>query len=80
MLKYKNNVLLKLKEKGFNTNRIRQEKIFTQAQLQNIRDDHLLTHDAFSKLCRLLECQPGDLLEWVPDESGDEKGGGGETG
>jgi len=20
-------------------------------------------------MCRVLECQPGDLLEWVPDES-----------
>lgn len=69
MLKYKKNVFLMLKEKGFNTNRIRQEKIFTQAQLQNIRDDHLLTHDAFDKLCRLLECQPGDILEWIPDPS-----------
>lgn len=74
MLKYKNNVLFRLKEKGFNTNRIRQEKIFTQAQLQNIRDDHLLTHDALDKLCRLLECQPGDLLEWVPDQVENQKG------
>lgn len=23
------------------------------------------------KLCRLLECQPGDILEWVPDEEGE---------
>lgn len=21
-------------------------------------------------MCRVLECQPGDLLEWVPDEEG----------
>lgn len=21
-------------------------------------------------ICRVLECQPGDILEWVPDESG----------
>lgn len=67
MLKYKIDVLKVLKNKGYNTNHIRKNKIFTEAQLQNIRNDHLLTHDAFDKLCRLLECQPGDLLEWVPD-------------
>ncbi len=24
--------------------------------------------DTLSKICRALDCQPGDLLEWVPDE------------
>ena len=28
----------------------------------------LTTLDA---MCRVLECQPGDLLEWVPDDEGD---------
>ena len=22
-------------------------------------------------MCRVLDCQPGDLLEWVPDEEGE---------
>lgn len=67
MLKYKIDVLKALKDNGFSTYRIRNEKIFNQTQLQDIRKNHLLTHDALDKLCRLLECQPGDLLEWVPD-------------
>ena len=71
MLKYKIDVLKVLKNKGYNTNYIRINKIFNQSQLQCIRNDHLLTHDALDKLCRLLECQPGDLLEWVPDEGGE---------
>lgn len=75
MLKYKDNVIKSLKEKGYNTNFIRQNKIFTEAQLQNIRSNHLLTHNALDKLCRLLECQPGDLLEWQPDPPGDGHGG-----
>lgn len=24
--------------------------------------------DTLSKICRALDCQPGDLLEWVQDE------------
>ncbi|MCK6094973.1 helix-turn-helix transcriptional regulator [Micrococcus sp. EYE_162] len=31
----------------------------------------LATLDA---MCRVLECQPGDLLEWVPDEDHDDDG------
>lgn len=71
LLKYKIDVLLALKNKGYSTYKIRNEKIFNQTQLQDIRKDHLLTHGALDKLCRLLECQPGDILEWVPDEEGE---------
>ena len=24
--------------------------------------------DALSKICRLLDCQPGDIMEYVPDK------------
>ena len=70
MLRYKINVIAALKEAGYSTYRIRNEKILTEAQLQHIRRNHLLTHDALDKLCRLLDCQPGDLLEYVSDKEG----------
>lgn len=68
MLKYKINVISALKDAGYSTYKIRNEKIFTEAQLQHLREDHLLTHDALDKLCRLLNCQPGDLLEYIPNK------------
>ena len=68
MLRYKIDVLAALRQAGYSTYKIRNEKIFTEAQLQNIRNDHLLTHDTLDRLCRLLNCQPGDLLEYVPEE------------
>ncbi len=67
MLKYKIDVLAALRQAGYSTYKIRKEKIFTEAQLQNIRNDHLLTHDALDKLCRILNCQPGDILEFIPE-------------
>ena len=67
MIKYKIDVLLALKEKGYNTNRIRKEKIFNESQLQQIRQNKLLTQDTLNKVCILLDCQPGDLLEFVAD-------------
>lgn len=67
MIKYKINLLLALKDKGYNTNKIRKEKIFTEAQLQQMRDNKLLTQKALNKVCFLLNCQPGDFLEYVPD-------------
>lgn len=67
MLKYKIDVISRLKDKGYSTYFIRKNKIMTEGQLQQIRDNKLLSHTAFDGLCKLLDCQPGDLLEYVPD-------------
>lgn len=67
MIRYKINLLLALKNAGYNTNKIRKEKVFTEAQLQQMRDNNLLTQKALNKLCSILNCQPGDILEYVPD-------------
>lgn len=56
-----------LKNAGYNTNKIRKEKIFTEAQLQQMRDNKLLTQKALNKVCFLLDCQPGDIIEYIPD-------------
>ncbi len=69
MIRYKINLLLALKNVGYNTNKIRKEKIFTEAQLQQMRDNKLLTQKTLNKVCVLLGCQPGDILEYVPDEN-----------
>jgi putative transcriptional regulator len=31
-----------------------------------------LKFETLNKLCRILDCQPGDLLEYLPDETEDE--------
>lgn len=67
MIIYKINVLQALKSLGYSTYKIRKEKIFTEAQLQSIRENKLLTQDALNKLCTLLNCQPGDILKYIPD-------------
>lgn len=67
MIKYKIDVLLALRQIGYSTYKIKKDKVFNQSQLQQIRDNKLLTQDALNKLCRLLDCQPGDILEYVPD-------------
>lgn len=68
LIRYKINVLLALKNIGYNTNKIRKEKIFTESQLQQMREHKLLTQKALNKVCYLLDCQPGDILEYIPDE------------
>lgn len=68
MIKYKKDIIFALKEKGYSTYKIKQQKIFNQSQLQQLRDNKLLTQDALNKLCYILNCQSRDILEFVPDE------------
>ena len=64
-MKFKIDVLATLKEKGYNTNRIRTEKLLSQSTLQKFRNNEGVSWENIETLCRLLECQPGDLLEYT---------------
>lgn len=74
MIRYKLDVLAELKRKGYNTTRIRRERIFGEATLTRIRRGLPPDGDTLGKLCELLRVQPGKLLEWLPDpvEEGNE--------
>jgi len=64
-MKFKIDVLAALKEKGYNTNRIRTEKLLSQSTLQKFRNNEGVSWENIETLCKLLECQPGDLLEYT---------------
>lgn len=63
---YKIDVLKALKEKGYTQFRIREEKLIGQSYLQQIRKGEIVSKSCLETLCEILECQPGDLLEYVP--------------
>lgn len=71
-LQYKVNVLTELKNKGYNTNRIRTEALLSQSTLQKLREGKGVSWDNIEILCRLIGCQPGELIEYLPD-TGDTK-------
>ena len=67
--------LLKLlDEKGYTSYRIRKEKILGQATLTAIKNGTGgLDHRSIARLCQVLQCQPGEIMEYVPDaEAGQE--------
>lgn len=63
MFIYKINILDALKEKGYNTNRLRKEKLLGENAIQSIRNNKIVGISALEKICGLLNCQPGDLIE-----------------
>ena len=71
---YKVDVIAVLKEAGYNTNRIRKEKIMGEAMLQKIRSGQIVSWATLETICSLLECQPGDLIEYVKEDGVQERG------
>ena len=65
---YKINVLEALKEAGYSTYRLRAGKHFSESTIQKFRKSIPVSWENLETLCRLLNCQPGDILEYVDDE------------
>lgn len=71
-LKYKVDILSALKSAGYTSYRIRQEGILSQSTLQKLRQGIGVSWENIETICRLLQCQPGDIIEYVADnESGE---------
>lgn len=68
-VKYKIDILAALKKAGYNSTRIRNEKIMGQATLTQLRRGELVSWKNIETICRLLECQPGDILEYEEDKT-----------
>ena len=61
-LRYKIDVLGALKSAGYSSYRLRKEKLLSESTLQKLREG--VSTDVIEQLCRLLNCQPGDILEF----------------
>lgn len=72
-LQYKVDVMALLKAKGYSSTKIREEKLIGQSYLQQIRHGELVSWKTIETLCRLLECQPGDLIEYTTETSSAEE-------
>ena len=66
-IQYKIKVVSALKDAGYSTYRLRKEKLLGESTIQKFRDNELVSWENISTVCRLLNCQPGDLMEYVPD-------------
>lgn len=62
------NKMLKLfQESGITSYTMRKEKIIGQATWKKIQEGGNIDTKSLGALCGFLDCQPGDLLEYVKD-------------
>ncbi len=67
MIKYDKLINL-FKEHGINGYTIKKNKIIGQATFKKILEGGHVDTRTIDHLCAYLNCQPGDIMEYVPDE------------
>ena len=73
-IEYKIDILEALKAAGYSTYRLRKDKLLGEATIQRIRKGEPVSWENIATLCTLLNCQPGDLLRYVPTDAPDAAG------
>ena len=63
-LKYKIDVLEALKEKGYSSYILRKEKLLSESTIQKLRNGEGVAWDNLDTLCKLLDCDISDILEY----------------
>ena len=71
MIRTKGDVLERLRAAGYSAYRLRRDKLLGQRTIMQLRNGEEITHGALNTVCRLLGCQVGDVLEYVPDSDGE---------
>ena len=68
MIVYKIDILKSLKEKGYNTNYLRKNKVLSQATIQSIRNKEYISLSTIDRICELLNCNISDIIEYVDND------------
>ena len=66
-IRYKVDIMAELKAKGYTSTKIREDKLIGQSYLQQIRHGELVSWKTFDTICSLLDCQPGDIIEYIKE-------------
>lgn len=62
-------LIKKMQEAGINSYVIKRDKIIGQATYKKILEGGDIDTRSIDKLCKALNCQPGDILEYVEDNA-----------
>lgn len=66
-IQYKINVLEALKDAGYSSYKLRQDKFLGESTISKIRKGEIVSAENLAILCELLQCQVGDLIEYRPN-------------
>ena len=67
-LRFKIDILAALKAAGYSSYKLIQEGLLSASTVQKLRDGQPLSWDNIDRICTLLNCQPGDIIEHLDEE------------
>lgn len=68
-VQYKIDVMAALKAAGYSSTRLRKEKLIGEATMQRLRHKQSVSYEVLAVICKLMNCQPGDILEYSDEEA-----------
>lgn len=71
MIRAKIDIMAALKRAGYSSYVIQRDKIFGASRTTRFRRGDPPSIGELDKLCKLLGCQPGDIIEYINDAPGD---------
>lgn len=63
-IRYRTDILAALKDRGYTSYRLRTEKLLGERTIQQLRHGELVSWVNLARVCEMLGCQPGDILEY----------------
>lgn len=63
MIRYKKDIIAELKKHGYTITEIRKDGLLSGKTLTALKDGGNITIETLNRICIMLRCQPGDLIE-----------------
>ena len=60
-------ILARLSKAGWSAYRLAKEHVLSPSILDRLRTGKPITISTLDIICRLCDCQPGDILSYIPD-------------
>ena len=66
-------MIKKFDEAGLNSYKIKKDKIIGTVTYQKIKHGGDIDTRTIARMCKFFDCQPGDPLDYVPDDEADKE-------
>ena len=68
MIKYNIDIIAELKKRGYDSKKIKETGLLSQATITNIKKGGHITTETLNKICLVLRLSPSDIISIVPTD------------
>ena len=68
-----NKLKLYLEQRGMKYIDLQRQIGFSPSVTAKFQKNRAVNTESINKICEYLQCQPGEIMEWIPDEEGQQR-------